>query len=85
MNSLKIQTGAINPPLVTYHDDSDNEATCGCRLGILVLKAEDAQTPSFTYLFLMSTEGWDAGTPSLSSLLSLERMLVYVLTSCLLR
>jgi hypothetical protein len=35
MNSLKIQTGAINPPLVTYHDDSDNETTCGCRLGIL--------------------------------------------------
>jgi hypothetical protein len=27
-----------------------------------VLKAEDAQTPSFTHLFLISTEGWDAGT-----------------------
>lgn len=35
MNSLRIRTGVINPPLVTYHDDSDNEATCGCRLGIL--------------------------------------------------
>ena len=33
-----------------------------------LLKAEDAQTPSFTHLFLMSTEGWDAGTPSLPSL-----------------
>jgi hypothetical protein len=36
--------------------------------GSEVLKAEDAQTPSFTYLFLMSTEGWDAGTPSHPSL-----------------
>jgi hypothetical protein len=35
---------------------------------IKLLKAEDAQTPSFTHLFLMSTEGWDAGTPSLPSL-----------------
>lgn len=37
-----------------------------------MLKAEDAQTPSFTYLFLMCTGGWDAGTPSLSSLSALR-------------
>lgn len=33
-----------------------------------LLKAKDAQTPGFTHLFLMSTEGWDAGIPSLPSL-----------------
>jgi hypothetical protein len=42
MNSLRIRTGAINPPLVTYHDDSDNEATCGCRLGLGILAPQKA-------------------------------------------
>jgi hypothetical protein len=35
MNNLGIRIGVINPPLATYDDDSDNEATCEYRLGTL--------------------------------------------------
>jgi hypothetical protein len=35
MNNHGIRTGAMNPPLITSDDNSDNEATCGCRPGIL--------------------------------------------------